>query len=137
MRSEAKALAVELTKIELQLKPLLQRKEELRRQLTGKLPLGDPEVVNGFLFHAYEKTNLSFDEVGLLKALGDRASEVTVPKLDSTKLDAALKLGRIKQEELEPFSDVSVSKVLMIRSSNGEEGRRNHRKVGEAVPNSG
>ena len=124
MRREIKELAVELARIKLQLDPLQKREKDIRAELTKGLPLGHPEVVDGFLFHTYEKLNTSFDEKGLIDFLGSRAAEVTIPKLSSDKLDAALKLGRIKSEELEPFTSVSTTKVLLVRPSNGENGKK-------------
>ena len=124
MRKEAKAIAVELAKLELQLRPLLAQRDELRNALRGKLPIGEPEVVDGYLFHKYEATEVSFDEVELLKTLGDRANLITVPKLDSEKLDSALRLGLVKSEELEPFTHVRVTVRLLVRESNHADGRK-------------
>jgi len=124
MRKEIKGLAVELARIKLQLDPLQKREKELRAELTKRLPLGEPEVVDGFLFNAYEKLNTTFDEGGLINFLGSRAAEVTIPKLSPDKLDAALKLGRVTPEELEPFTHVSTTKVLLVRLSNGTNGKK-------------
>jgi len=128
MRKEAREVAVELARLEIKLRPLLQRRGDLRNVLQKKLPVGEPEVLEGFLFHTYEKLKTTFDEDGLLAALGDRAREVTVPKLDSEKLDAALKLGRITGEELEPFTHVGVTKVLLVRPSANGNGKENANK---------
>jgi len=132
MRKEAKELATELVRLELKLRPLLQRRGELRDELKKKLPIGEPETVENFLFHAYEKLLTSFRERELIESLGDKARLVTSPKLDSDKLDSALKLGLVKQEELEPFMSVRTEKVLLVREASGNNrkgennsGRRN------------
>ena len=127
MRKEVRELATELTRIKLQLDPLQKREKELRSELTKRLALNEPEVVDGFLFRTYEKLNTSFNEEGLINFLGSRAAEVTVPKLSSEKLDAALKLGRITSEELEPFTSVSTTKVLLVRANSGENGKKNNK----------
>ena len=127
MRKEVKEICVELVKLELQLKPLLQRQGELRNVIKGKLPTGEPEVVDGFLFHTFEKLNTSFNEKGLIASLGERAKMVTIPRLDTEKLDSALKLGVVKSEELEPFTKISPMKVLLVRPSNGSNGKKGNK----------
>lgn len=119
MRKELLDLAVELVAIETQLAPIQKRRDEIRSQLKAKYPVGKPEVVEGFEFTAYEKQKINVEKDKLLTYLGDRASLVTTPTFDAEKLDAALKLGHIKSEELEPFVSVSVDKVFMCRKTNG------------------
>jgi len=119
MRSEIKQIAIDLVHLDMQLRPLLARKEELRKLLKAKLPVGDPEEVEGYVVHVYEKQQISFDESGLIASLGDRADKLTVRKLDPAKLDSALQMGIVSQEEIEPFVSVKVDKVLLARPKSG------------------
>lgn len=119
MRSEVRAIATELVLLDVQLRPLLVRKDELRKALKAKLPVGDPEEVEGYVVHVYEKQQVGFDEKALLASLGDRADKVTVRKLDPEKLDSALQMGIISQEEIEKFVSIKVDKVLLCRPKSG------------------
>jgi len=93
---------------------------DLRGLLMKKMKPGEMNTTSGFMFRIYQKENVKVDEVGLIDALPEEiAARVTVRRLDSTKLEAAIELGDVPQEVIEAHREISLRNVLLIRKQNG------------------